>query len=258
MKPVYGPVASWRLGRSLGIDPICRLEKTCSFDCIYCQLGKTKKKTLKREIFLTVEEIINEFKSCWKKIENRVDVITFSGTGEPTLALNLGDIANELKDLSDKPLAILTNSSLLFKRDVRKDLMALDIVVAKLDAPNQEVLERVNKPVKALKFDKIMEGLRKFRENFDGKFAIQIMFIKENLNYLDDIIERVRELNPDEVQINTPLRPSPVEPLSREEISRITKKFSEFKRVLSVYNSKKLEVTPLDINEMKLRRKVEQ
>ncbi|MBC7328199.1 radical SAM protein [bacterium] len=255
MKPIYGPVASWRLGRSLGIDLICREYKICSFDCLYCQLGETKIKTLERKIYVENRRIFTE----WDKIEGNfeADVITFSGMGEPTLAKNIGEVIDFLHKRTDLPLAILTNSSLLFHPEVRKDLKKLDIVVAKLDACDEKSFLRINRPIEGLTWEDYIKGIRGFRREFMGKFALQVMFIEENITLAEKIAKIAGELEPDEVQVNTPLRPSPVRPLSREELEEIKGKFASFPRVLTPYDTEKKEVKPLDLNEILLRKRPE-
>jgi len=249
MKTIYGPVSSWRLGRSLGIDLICKPKKVCSFDCIYCQLGKTKEKTLKRKIFVKTEKVLKELKENLPKV--KADVITFSGTGEPTLAENLEEIIDFLKKETNSPLAILTNSALLDDKAVKSALNKLDIVVAKLDTFDEDSFREINNPAKGISFKKYIEGIKSFRKNYSKKFALQIMFIKENKNFAEDIAEIARKIEPDEIQINTPLRPCRVKPLTKLEIEKIKKEFSGFKNVISVYEAEKPKVSPLDILDIK-------
>jgi len=136
-KYIYGPIPSWRLGSSLGIDPLSKGEKICTFDCVYCQIGNNKLLTDKRETFVKVRDIVEELDSL-PPIE--IDYITFSGTGEPTLAENLGQIVKTLKKIRNEKIAILTNSSLMHRKDVQEDLFQADFIVAKLDAPRKTFL----------------------------------------------------------------------------------------------------------------------
>ena len=251
MKSVYGPVSSWRLGRSLGIDPICSDKKICSFDCVYCQLGEGEK-TYERREFVSLEKLKEDLKII-KDV--KADVITLSGTGEPTLAKNLREMVDYVRSISDLPLAILTNSSLLAEKEVRDVLYGLDIVVAKLDVSNENLFKDVNRPHGGISFDKYLESIKKFRENYSGKFALQIMFVGENKKYVQDLANIVKELDPDEVQINTPLRPCAVKPLSKEEILEVKNAFSDFKNVVSVYEAERPEVSPIDLNEIQKRKR---
>jgi len=253
MKSVYGPVSSWRLGRSLGIDPVCSERKICSFDCVYCQLGHGIK-TDKRQEFVSLEKLKEDLKLIGGA---GADVITFSGTGEPTLAKNLGAMIEHVKTVSSLPVAILTNSSLFSDADVHRALSRLDIVVAKLDAPNPSVFSAINRPYEGIRFEKYLEGIKNFRKSYTGKFALQMMFIDINRDYAGEMAEIARVLEPDEIQINTPLRPCAVKPLSRAEIERIKEFFSAFRNVLSVYDAEKPEVKPIDIEEVRKRKRPE-
>ena len=253
MKSVYGPVASWRLGKSLGVDLICSEKKICSFDCIYCQLEKTEKITKQRESFVSLNSVKKELKDALKK--TTPDVITLSGTGEPTLAKNMDDVIHIIRELSDLPVAILTNSSLFYDSSVRESLCKLDIIVAKLDASNQEVFKKINRPALEITFEKTLNGIKKLKKDFHGKFALQIMFMKENKDYAADLANLAREINPDEVQINTPLRPCSVKPLTKTELEWIEKEFTGL-NTLSVYNSPKPKTDPLDKLEIFKRRRL--
>ena len=138
---IYGPVPSWRLGSSLGIDPLSQGGKVCTFDCIYCQIGKTNHLTDKRDVFVKVGDIVEEIDSL-PPLE--IDYMTFSGTGEPTLAKNLGQMIKALKNIRNEKIAVLTNSSLMYRKDVHEDLFAADLIVAKLDASSQDIFGLVN------------------------------------------------------------------------------------------------------------------
>ncbi|MBU1007000.1 MAG: radical SAM protein [Candidatus Omnitrophica bacterium] len=153
-KYIYGPVPSWRLGSSLGVDPISQTGKVCTFDCLYCQLGKTKIFTGERKIYVPVTKIIEELDLL---PQVQIDYITFSGRGEPTLAGNLGRMIKAIKKIRKEKIAVLTNSSLLNRRDVQEDLLPADFVVAKLDADSQKVFDIVDKPMEAIKFDAILK-----------------------------------------------------------------------------------------------------
>jgi len=250
MKTVYGPVPSWRLGRSLGIDLICK-EKTCSFDCVYCQLGGTINKTTKRGLFVATKRIEEDLEAIIDNVE--ADVITFSGLGEPTLAKNLGEVVDVIRNLSRLPIAVLTNSSLMHLEEVRKQLAKVDIVVAKLDAPNDKIFRAVNRPAARIPFDRIISGIKSFRADFSKKLALQMMFVRENKDYAAAMAELAGGLEPDEVQIDTPLRSCASKPLSASELQKIEKNFKKFDTI-SVYKKRKPEVRILDIPETRKRR----
>jgi wyosine [tRNA(Phe)-imidazoG37] synthetase (radical SAM superfamily) len=250
LKYIYGPVSSWRLGSSLGIDPISQKDKICTFDCIYCQLGRTHKFANERKIFVSEDEIINEMTSL---PELEIDYITFSGRGEPTLAKNLGKMLSAIKRIRKEKTAVITNSSLMFLDDVKEDLLLADFVLAKLDACSQELLEIVNRPIKQITFNKILDGIRQFKSNFKGKFALQIMFIDENKENAKEIYELAKDINPDEVQINTPLRPCNSKPLSKVEIDKIKAYFNNM-NVITVYDSERKQVEPISTEDTLKRR----
>lgn len=171
----------------------------------------------------------------------KLDYITFSGAGEPTLAKNLGEIIKEIRKLRKAKIAILTNSSIIYKKDVQKDLLLADFVIAKLDAHNHPLFAKINKPIKTIKFDNILKGLKEFRSRYKGKFALQLMFIEENKDYAGEIARLARRLKPDEIQINTPLRPCGVKPLPRKELDKI-KKFFKDTNYVSIYEARRKKV----------------
>jgi len=252
-KYIYGPVPSWRLGSSLGIDPISKNEKVCTFDCIYCQLGKTKSFNCKRKIFIPVVKIIKELKSLPPV---KIDYITFSGRGEPTLAENLGDMIKTVRKIRKEKIAVLTNSSLMDREDVRKDLSLADVVVCKLDAPSQYVFEIVNAPMKGFKIEGIINAIKEFKSFYKRKLALQIMFIEENRQYASEIASMARYIGPDEVQLNTPLRPCGVKALTKSGMGAMEKYFSSL-NVVSVYGAKRKDVEPISSeNTLKRRGKV--
>ncbi|MFO8010089.1 MAG: radical SAM protein [Dehalococcoidia bacterium] len=249
---IYGPVASWRLGRSLGVDLISQEGKTCSFDCIYCQLGKTKAFASGRSEYISIDTLARELISV-KGIA--ADFVTFSGTGEPTLASNLGDAIQLVRDTLDLPVAILTNSSLISLDDVRRDLSRADVVVAKMDAPDEHTFQMVNRPVEGIRLNGIIEGIKKFRSRFSGRLALQMMFMEENYVRVSDMAELAAAISPNEVQVNTPTRPCAVRPLAEDTMISIKSKFKELgDRVVMVYESQKPAVEPVNM-EQTLRRR---
>ena len=204
---VYGPVASWRYGRSLGIDPIGEVS-TCSFNCVYCQLGEIEHKTCDRAIYVPTENIVKELQSFapWD-----VDMITLSGSGEPTMALNLGEILTSVKQQTGKPTLVLTNGTLLKNPEVRKALALADNVSIKLDATSPDQLRRINRPVTGIDLAEICQGIQQFRAEFNGELAIQTMILtpwdeRVQANY----VHLMQAIAPDEIQLNTPKRPKPL------------------------------------------------
>lgn len=218
---VYGPVNSWRLGSSLGIDPICRDPKVCSFNCVYCQLGKRGIVTNIKSQFVPTEELICELETMKKK---EIDVVTFSGTGEPMLASNLKEMAEAIKARLTKPLAILTNSS-LFSDGGLETLESFDIVIAKLDAATERTFRKVNRPHASIEFEKVLEGIFYVSDQFSGSFRLQIMFVEANLHEARQIADLCRDIGPEIIYLNTPLRPCAVSPLKKNEIDSIKNHF---------------------------------
>ena len=251
MSIVYGPVPSWRLGRSLGIDLVSTAFKTCTFDCVYCQLGKTANKREKRRYFVSLERLKRELESV-KDVP--ADYATFSGVGEPTLAKNIGKAIELARQVLRMPVAVLTNSSLMADHYVCHELARADVVVAKLDAPDDHLLQEINRPVFNRSFHSIFNGIKSFRAMFTGKLALQMMFIEANKNRAAELAEIAEQLSPDEVQLNTPLRPCPVSPLRPEEMLLIEGIFTRFEHVVSVYHASKPVVVPVDSQQTVRRR----
>lgn len=204
---VYGPVDSWRMGRSLGID-ILFTDSICSFRCVYCQLGKIQNATRERKVWVPTARILSDLEnSDWAS----ADVITFSGSGEPTLALNLGEAIHLVRQKTGKPIAVLTNSTLLIDPSVRANLLAADKVFCKLDAAEESTLQMIDRPVDGINLTSIVEGIKALRAEYAGFLAIQSMWMPANLKDLQAFAKLINEIGPDEVQLNTPTRPVPRE-----------------------------------------------
>jgi wyosine [tRNA(Phe)-imidazoG37] synthetase (radical SAM superfamily) len=248
---LYGPVPSWRLGRSLGVDLLPAGGKTCSFDCTYCQLGRTARRLTVRAEFIALSALTRELEAARKVA---ADYVTFSGMGEPTLASNLGDALRLARDVTGLPSAVLTNSSLMAREDVRRDLACADVVVAKLDAPDEQLFRRINRPLVRYSLAEIVEAIELFRATYRGKLALQIMFAEANRDAAGRLAAIASRLSPDEVQINTPLRPCPVKPLTADEIGAVREEFGKFPNVVTVYDAPRPEVTPIDVEETRRRR----
>ncbi|MFC2006914.1 hypothetical protein ACFLUQ_01985, partial [Chloroflexota bacterium] len=182
------------------------------------------------------------------------DYVTFSGVGEPTLASNLGEAIVLARSVLRLPVAVFTNSSLMIRKDVRYELGLADVVVAKVDAPNEELFSYINRPVMKCTLVEILRGIKLFRGEYKRKMDLQMMFINSNQDYTLEMVKIVEELCPDEVQINTPLRPSAVQPLTPEDIRAIQQEFSGIRRVVTVYEASKPEVVPLNREETYYRR----
>jgi wyosine [tRNA(Phe)-imidazoG37] synthetase (radical SAM superfamily) len=223
---IYGPVPSRRLGFSLGVDILPY--KTCSFDCIYCQLGRTARKSGRRSRYFSPRVILNQIKEAITR-SPRIDHITFSGSGEPTLNAEIGGLIRKIKRMTDIPVAVLTNSSLLTRKTVRQALRAANIVVPSLDAATAAAFRRVNRPLPSLKVDDIVSSLVTFRREFKGQIWLEIMLVKgvnDSPSDIEALKRAIARIRPDRVQLNTVIRP-PAEnwakPLSRGALNKIRK-----------------------------------
>ena len=236
---IYGPVPSRRLGYSLGVDILPF--KTCSLDCIYCQLGTTERKTVQRKKYFDVDVILGQIKNLIAS-EQRIDYITFSGSGEPTLNVFIGILIREIKKNTSIPVAVLTNSTLLSQKSVRNALSDADLVVPSLDAATQKNFDRINRPHSSLKIRQVIEGLKNFRQEFSGKIWLEILLVKgvnDSPAHIKKLKKAISKINPDKIQLNTVVRP-PAEnsalPLSPQELDKIREFFGKKADVVAEFN----------------------
>lgn len=228
-KRVFGPVLSKRLGNSLGIDVIPH--KTCSYNCIYCQLGSEENTITDLTNYYSVDEIIYELKEALLNNKN-IDYITFTGSGEPTLYKDLKKLIYEIKQITDIPVCIITNGSLLYKQEMRSNLLLADLIIPSLDAGNEETFKLIDNPNKEIDFYKMVEGLIEFKKVFKGEYWLEIFLLKDindNEDELDDIIKIVKKIKPDRIQLITATRRvanEKAKALSDEELKKIKKYFN--------------------------------
>jgi len=206
---VYGPVPSRRLGQSLGVDPIPL--KTCNYNCVYCQLGRTRSLTDKRQDFFPPESILAQVKSALESHRpGEIDYVTFVGQGEPLLCASLGRLIRGVKELTPLPVAVITNGSLLSLPQVREELGTAEVAMPSLDAADEVTFRRINRPWPMLHVKDIVAGLAAFREEFAGQLWIEVMLVK-GLNDGEPALLGLRDalahIHPDRVHVNVPVRP---------------------------------------------------
>jgi wyosine [tRNA(Phe)-imidazoG37] synthetase (radical SAM superfamily) len=240
-KHIFGPVPSRRLGFSLGVDLVPF--KTCTVDCIYCQLGKTTCKTVERKEYVASSEVLADLAEVLTS-SKLIDYITLSGSGEPTLNAKTGEIIRGIKEMTGIPVAVLTNGTLLADRVLREDLVPADLVVPSLDAATQRVFEKVNRPHPSLKVESIIEGMVEFREMYEGEIWLEIMLV-EGVNDSHEELEALRKaaqkIKPDKIQLNTPVRPPQeefVKVLSSERLIEIKEFFGDNCEIIAEFERK--------------------
>ncbi len=222
---MFGPVPSRRLGRSLGIDTVPL--KTCNWNCVYCQLGRSQPMTNERKEYVPREVILAEFRNTLSRLRAcEMDWVTFVASGEPALHAGLGALIRGVKDLTDRPVAVITNGSLLSRPEVREEMGAADAVLPTLDAGSAELQRRINRPHPALRYEEHVEGLRVFRQSYAGKLWIEVMLVR-GLNdgeaELRELASVLRSIRPDRIHLLVPTRPpaeSWVEPPDEEGLMR--------------------------------------
>lgn len=212
MKYVFGPVSSRRLGRSLGIDTIPL--KTCNWNCVYCQLGRTRPLSVRRAPHCPLEDVVDEVRRVLSRPEcGEIDWITFVGSGEPLLHSQMGRLLSEIKVLSEVPVAVLTNGSLFHLPEVRAELRGADAVLPSVDAGSASLYRRINRPHPSLHYSDFVAGLADFRSQFEGKLWVEVMLVaglNDSGEQLADLARVLDRIGPDAIHVNTPVR-SPAE-----------------------------------------------
>lgn len=245
MKYTFGPVNSRRLGLSLGIDLLA--EKTCSYNCIYCEIGVSPVVTCDRKEYTPTAEIIAEIDTIieHQSASKPIDIFTVTGNGEPTLHSGLGEIIHYIKNRTDKPVAVLTNGSLLHRTDVRKDLSEADIVIPSLDAARESSFRKINRPAACNRLSELIDGLVTFSQEFTGKLWLEILIVKGLNDSPEDIMalqQAVARIQPDMVQLNTVARP-PLEkyamPVTQEELEHIASELPGKVEIIADFSQKK-------------------
>lgn len=254
---LYGPVPSRRLGRSLGIDLVPH--KVCTYDCIYCQIGKTTEKTPLRKEYVPVKEVFEEVELFLKREFSPIDHFSLSGSGEPTLNSQIRSIIEGIKRISSIPVAVITNGSLLCEEQVRKDLLQADVILPSLDAVSPEVFMRINRPLPGLQVEKIIEGMVEFRKIYKGQIWLEILFCKGVNDSQDELSKMKRvldQIQPDLIHLNTVVRPPSEEwavPLNQRELEEIKAFFGERATIISEFDRHLLASSGKEMEEEILR-----
>jgi len=206
----FGPVPSRRFGKSIGINNIP--PKICSYSCIYCQLGRTSNIQIERQDFYNPKKVFESVKNKIKKAKEkneRIDFLTFVPDGEPTLDKNIGKHIELIKSLNFK-VAVITNSSLLWKKEIKNDLIGADCVSIKIDSVNKDVWKKINRPNRHLKFNKVLSGIKDFSEDFNGELITETMIIKninDSIKELSMTADFIKDLNSSKSYLSVPIRP---------------------------------------------------
>lgn len=224
-KYLFGPVPSRRLGMSLGVDLIPH--KICTFNCVYCECGKTTELTTQRKEYVPVDDVLKELEHFFQNNPDP-DYITFSGAGEPTLNVRIGEVVDFIKSRRPKiPLALLTNGSLFFNKQVRNEVMKVDLVLPSLDAATEKTFRKLDRPAKNIHVEDYIQGLVEFREEFKGKIWLEVFILpgynddEENIQQLKQAITKIK---PGSIQLNTLDRPgtiSGLRPANKAELQNI-------------------------------------
>lgn len=220
-KYFYGPVPSRRLGLSYGVDIVPF--KVCTLNCIYCQLGKSTNVTIERRNYGPIEPILTELKEIVTEGQ-KFDFITIAGSGEPTLNSQLGKLIEGIKNITEIPVAILTNGTLFYKEDVRTDCAQADVVMPSLDAGDAKTFQKINRPHRDINIENLIFGLGAFRDEFVGQIWLEVFFV-EGLNTKSDQISKIRnaieQIRPDKVHLNTAVRPTAEPNLKRLDVEKL-------------------------------------
>ncbi len=233
---IFGPVPSRRLGRSLGVDLVPF--KTCSYDCIYCQLGGTTNRTVERREWVPLDDVLAELKD---KLVTMPDYITLSGSGEPTLFSRLNELIAGIRSMTDVPVAVLTNGSLLWQEEVRRQLMDAHLVIPSLDAGHASMFQAINRPHESISFEQMLEGLIDFREEYYGEYWLEVFLLAGHTamdSEVGRIAECVRRIKPDRVQLNTATRPTAEEyavMVDRKRMADLVDRFEPAAEIIADY-----------------------
>lgn len=249
---VYGPVPSRRLGLSLGVDLVPY--KVCSYDCVYCQLGRTKQKTIDRRPYIPVGKILGQ---VYQELKEGVctDYITLAGSGEPTLNSEIGSLIHDIKKHTRIPVAVLTNGSLLGDSQVRESLMEADAILPSLDAHGQKGFEIINRPHPEISFETMAEGLITFGKEYEGEIWLEV-FVLDGINASEKDADQFRpwieKVNPKKIHVNTAVRPTAetcAHQVSKEKLVRFCRVLGERAEVIAPFKDTEKHERKTDIQQ---------
>ncbi|MBS3732181.1 MAG: radical SAM protein [Desulfobacterales bacterium] len=249
---IYGPVPSRRLGRSLGVDIVPY--KTCTYDCIYCQIGRTPQTTIERKPYIPAARIVSELEVRLRS-GVRPDYVTVGGSGEPCLHSEIGEIILKIKEMTDVPVAVLTNGALLWSPDVRGALLPADVVLPSFDAFDAHSFQKINRPHPDISFETMIQGIADFRSVYSGRIWLEIFIIK-GVNDTEDAMAafgpHIAEINPDRIHVNTAVRP-PAEKyagqVSEEALQRLAEKLDPRAEVIAEFSGESRDGNKDDMNQ---------
>ena len=228
----------------MGVDIVP--SKTCTLNCIYCQVGRTTCKTIERKEYVVPEKILAELREVLQS-GKKIDYITLSGNGEPTLNSSIGEIIRGIKEISNLPVSVITNGTLLNDKNIRRDLLSAELVMPSLDAATQETFEKIDRPHPSLKIENIIGGIADFSKIYKGNLWLEIMLVEginDNQDELNALKRAVEKIEPDKIQLNTPVRPAcekGVEILSSEKLLEIKEFFGDKCEIIPELNEREHE-----------------
>ena len=234
MTYIYGPIKSRRLGLSLGLS--LSLNKICDLDCIYCQWGSVGKTVLERKQYAKADEIIQELKSWMQKNPQQTQelkFVTLSGLGEPTLNTCIGELIDQVKNITGLKIAVITNSTLLGDPAVRRGLLRADLIVPSLDAVDLEIFKQIDRPHAGIKLNEIIDGLVALRKEFHGQIWLEVMLVSgvnDDFGHIEELKKAIWRINPDKIQLNSPVRSTAeknVLPVEKSKLVKIKEIFGD-------------------------------
>jgi wyosine [tRNA(Phe)-imidazoG37] synthetase (radical SAM superfamily) len=209
VKHTYGPVPSRRLGISLGVDLVPK--KICTYDCIYCQIGRTTLQTIERKAYIPARSILRDVKEALQERGDTVDYVAISGSGEPTLNSAIGEVIHGIKKITSTPVAVITNSSLIHLEAVRQALLEADCIMPSLDAVTPFIFQTINRPHSAIEIEQIIQGLTTLRKEYNGRIWLEILLcrgVNDSGEEIEAFRQAIRTIRPDKVHLNTVVRPA--------------------------------------------------